>query len=72
MSFKYTPQNIDVRKRPHSKIQDVDFDHLVFGKTFMDHMFVVDFEDDILPGCIITHGGEVVNETIKNIMEGGA
>lgn len=34
--------------------------------------FVVDFEDDILPGCIITHGGEVVNETIKNIMEGGA
>ena len=34
--------------------------------------FVVDFEDDILPGCIITHGGEVVNETIKQILEGGA
>tara|TARA_R110001599_G_scaffold353459_1_gene592452 strand:- start:153422 stop:154564 length:1143 start_codon:yes stop_codon:yes gene_type:complete len=34
--------------------------------------FVVDFEDDILPGCIITHGGEVVNEAIKKIMEGGA
>jgi NAD(P) transhydrogenase subunit alpha len=34
--------------------------------------FVVDFEDDILPGCIITHGGEVVNETIKKFMEGGA
>jgi NAD(P) transhydrogenase subunit alpha len=34
--------------------------------------FVVDFEDDILPGCIITHGGEVVNETIKKVMEGGA
>ncbi|MEM8563274.1 MAG: Re/Si-specific NAD(P)(+) transhydrogenase subunit alpha [Pseudomonadota bacterium] len=32
--------------------------------------FVVDFEDDILPGCVITHGGEVVNETIKKIMEG--
>ncbi|MCB1841988.1 MAG: Re/Si-specific NAD(P)(+) transhydrogenase subunit alpha, partial [Halioglobus sp.] len=27
--------------------------------------FVVDFEHDILPGCIITHGGEVTNETIK-------
>ena len=37
-----------------------------------DKQFVVDFEDDILPGCIITHGGEVVNETIKKIMEGGA
>ena len=36
------------------------------------HLFVVDFEDDILPGCIITHGGEVTNETIKNILQGGA
>ncbi len=34
--------------------------------------FVVDFEHDILPGCIITHGGEVTNTTIKNILEGGA
>jgi NAD(P) transhydrogenase subunit alpha len=36
------------------------------------NIFAVDFEDDILLGCIITHGGEVVNETIKNILEGGA
>jgi len=35
-------------------------------------LFNVDFSDDILPGCIITHGGEVVHETIKNLMEGGA
>ena len=34
--------------------------------------FVIDFEGDILPGCIITHGGEVTNETIKNILEGGS
>jgi len=34
--------------------------------------FVIDFEHDILPGCIITHGGEVTNMTIKNILEGGA
>ncbi|MCZ6830990.1 MAG: Re/Si-specific NAD(P)(+) transhydrogenase subunit alpha [Gammaproteobacteria bacterium] len=33
--------------------------------------FKVDFEDDILPGCIITHGGEVVHETIKTILAGG-
>ncbi|HBM84015.1 Re/Si-specific NAD(P)(+) transhydrogenase subunit alpha [Haliea sp.] len=33
--------------------------------------FKIDFEHDILPGCIITHGGEVTNETIKNILEGG-
>ena len=35
-------------------------------------VFKIDFEDDILPGCIITHGGEVVHETIKNILEGGS
>ncbi|RLQ23509.1 Re/Si-specific NAD(P)(+) transhydrogenase subunit alpha [Seongchinamella sediminis] len=35
-------------------------------------LFVVDFEGDILPGCIITHGGDITNETIKNIVEGGA
>jgi NAD(P) transhydrogenase subunit alpha len=32
--------------------------------------FIVDFEHDILPGCIITHGGEVTNETIKKILAG--
>ena len=37
------------------------------GKTFK-----LDFEDDILQGCVITHGGEIRNETIKNILEGGA
>jgi NAD(P) transhydrogenase subunit alpha len=33
--------------------------------------FVIDFEHDILPGCIITHGGEVTNATIKQFYEGG-
>jgi len=32
--------------------------------------FELDFEDDILQGCVITHGGAIVNETIKNIHEG--
>ncbi|GAB3378856.1 Re/Si-specific NAD(P)(+) transhydrogenase subunit alpha [Spongiibacter taiwanensis] len=29
---------------------------------------VIDFENDILQGCVITHGGEIVNETIKNLI----
>lgn len=29
--------------------------------------FGLDLEDDILKSCVITHGGEVVNETIKNL-----
>lgn len=32
-----------------------------------DKAMVLDFEDDILQGCVITHGGEIVNETIKNL-----
>jgi len=32
--------------------------------------FVLDMESDILPGCVITHGGAVVHPTIKNLMEG--
>jgi len=32
--------------------------------------FQVHFEDEILRGCVITHHGEVTNETIKNILEG--
>ena len=34
--------------------------------------YVLNMENDILPGCVITHDGSVVNETIKNILEGGA
>jgi NAD(P) transhydrogenase subunit alpha len=34
--------------------------------------FVLDLENDILPGCVITHDGNVVNETIKNILEGAS
>ena len=33
--------------------------------------FVLDLENDILPGCVITHGGAVVHPTIKEIIEGG-
>jgi NAD(P) transhydrogenase subunit alpha len=29
--------------------------------------FRLDFEDDILQGCVITHAGEIVNQTIRNL-----
>ena len=29
--------------------------------------FVLNREDDIIKGCLITHGGAIVNETIKNL-----
>ena len=34
--------------------------------------FVLNLENDILPGCVITHDGAVVHPTIKDIIEGGS
>ncbi len=36
--------SIDVQKTDHSRIGDIDFKHLSFGKIFSDHMFVSDFK----------------------------
>jgi NAD(P) transhydrogenase subunit alpha len=43
--------------------------------NFVDHFwdkeaksFNLDLEDEIIKGCLITHGGDVVNEMYKNIM----
>ena len=33
---------IEMQKAPQSRIQDVDFNNLPFGKHFADHMFVAD------------------------------
>ena len=37
--------NINLEKVSKSRISEVDFENLVFGKTFSDHMFVVNYED---------------------------
>ena len=33
--------------------------------------FVLDLENDILPGCVITHDGAIAHPTIKTMIEGG-
>ena len=37
-----------------------------------DKCFKIDFEHDILPGCIITHAGAVTHPTIENLLSGDA
>ncbi len=37
---------IKVQKTSHSRIKELDFDHLVFGKMFADHMFMVDYKNN--------------------------
>ena len=59
--------------RDASQMYSANLFNLVEDNWDEEHkVLVVDFNDDILPGCIITHGGEVVHETINNILEGGS
>lgn len=37
--------NIQITKTQNSRINEVDFDNLPFGRVFSDHMFTMDYED---------------------------
>ena len=37
--------DITITKTEESKLSNIDFDNLSFGKTYSDHMFVADYED---------------------------
>lgn len=78
MSLK-TIHEIDIVKAPHSKIASVDFDNLIFGNTFTDHMLVCDFKDGawgkplikpyepflIDPSAKVFHYGQAIFEGMK-------
>lgn len=71
--------DIIITKSETSKIQDVDFSNLTFGRVFTDHMFVCDFEDGkwqtpqiqpyqpltIEPSARVFHYGQAVFEGMK-------
>ncbi|PWK17795.1 branched-chain amino acid aminotransferase [Xanthomarina spongicola] len=70
---------IDIVKSSKSKIKDVDFNNLVFGRIFTDHMFVCDFIDGVWqqpkimpyqamsfePSARVFHYGQAVFEGMK-------
>lgn len=74
-----TTSAVKVSKVEESKISQVDFNNLVFGKTFTDHMFVCDYKDgawqtpEILPygpllldpSAKVFHYGQAVFEGMK-------
>ena len=39
------PTVVKVQKAPHSRINEIDFNDLHFGKVFADHMFIDDYRD---------------------------
>ena len=71
--------NIDIHKVRNSRIGTVDFDHLMFGETFSDHMFQMDYTDgswqmpkivpfgkiEILPSLSTLHYGQSIFEGLK-------
>ncbi|MEM5566798.1 branched-chain amino acid aminotransferase [Psychroserpens sp. AS72] len=78
MSNKYT-SNLHIEKAKTSKIKDVDFDNLNFGRTFTDHMFICDYVNgewqqpkiipyqamSMDPSARVFHYGQAVFEGMK-------
>lgn len=70
---------IALTKTPHSRLPEVDFDHLPFGRVFSDHMFVADYQDgawgqlrivpfdhfSIHPASMVLHYGQAIFEGMK-------
>ena len=71
--------NISVQPAASSRINEVDFNNLIFGRQFSDHMFVADYADGkwqnarivpfgnltIHPACMALHYGQSVFEGMK-------
>ncbi|MFD1064044.1 branched-chain amino acid aminotransferase [Winogradskyella litorisediminis] len=74
-----TANRIHIEKATTSKISQVDFNNLMFGRVFTDHMFVCDFKDGkwqkpqimpyqamtIEPSARVFHYGQAVFEGMK-------
>lgn len=71
--------NIKITKIAESRINEVDFDNIPFGKVFSDHMFTADYIDgewtnfeivpfgpfSIHPACLALHYGQAIFEGMK-------
>jgi len=38
--------DIDTRRTEHSRIAEIDWNHLPFGRIYSDHMMMMDFRSD--------------------------
>lgn len=71
--------NIDYRLRKESRLKDVDFSKIIFGRVYSDHMFISDFRDktwnhhriapydhlSFAPGSAVLHYAQSVFEGLK-------
>jgi branched-chain amino acid aminotransferase len=70
---------IEVIKTTNSRLPQIDFNNIIFGKNFSDHMFVADFKDgkwqnfkimpygeiSLSPACAAIHYGQAIFEGMK-------
>ena len=71
--------NIEITKTKQSRLNEIDFDNIPFGRVFSDHMFVADYEDGswqnprivpfapftIHPASMVLHYGQSIFEGMK-------
>ncbi|MEM9884750.1 MAG: branched-chain amino acid aminotransferase [Bacteroidota bacterium] len=71
--------NISITPTTNSRLPELDFEKLQFGRTFTDHMFVVDYEDEkwnnprivpfgpfeMHPAAMVLHYGQAIFEGMK-------
>jgi len=74
-----TSTSIKIQKTTQSKLNELDFNHLSFGKAFADHMFMADFNNNkwtdlqivpygafpISPAAAVLHYGQAIFEGMK-------
>ena len=79
MIMKYDTNQLEINKVQKSKIEEVNFDNLVFGKIFTDHMFECDYANgewqnpkikpygpiQLDPSAKVFHYGQAVFEGMK-------
>lgn len=65
------PQKIEVVKTPASKIESIDFENLIFGNIFTDHMMVCDFEDGEWKNPQVIPYGPIVMEPSARVFHYG-
>lgn len=64
---------IELRKAGVSRIEEVDFNNLPFGKHFSDHMFVVDFENgEWQTPYILPYGNFTISPAMSSLHYGQA
>jgi branched-chain amino acid aminotransferase len=68
---------IKITRNPHSRLSELDFDNIPFGKTFTDHMFIADYDGEkwvdarIVPsGPITMHPGNLTLHYGQSVFEG--